>query len=120
MSKNPIILTLMFLLELAGLAAMIYWGWTQHEGILRVILAVGLPVLAAAIWGIFRVPGEPGDAVVAVPGALRLLIEAVFFITAILLLASAGQPTLALIFATLVVIEYAASYDRIIRFVRGR
>jgi hypothetical protein len=68
MANNPINLLVRFILELAGLFALGYWGWTQHTGALRILLAVGLPLLAAAIWGVFRVPGHPGNAPVAVPG----------------------------------------------------
>jgi hypothetical protein len=116
MSKNPLVLTLMFLLELALLFALGYWGWTQHEGIARILLTIGLPLVAAVLWGVFRVPGEPGDAIVAVPGAVRLLLELGLFALAILLLASAGQTTAATLFGGLVVLEYALSYDRIRRF----
>lgn len=116
MSKNPIVLTMMFLLELAMLAALAYWGWTQHSGLLQILLAIGAPVLAAVLWGVFRVPGEPGDAVVPVRGWVRLLLELGLFAVAVGLLYSAGQTTAALIFGGLVVLEYVLLYDRNIRF----
>jgi hypothetical protein len=116
MSKNPLVLTLMFLLELAMLAALAYWGWTQHEGLLRVILAVGVPLAAAVLWGVFRVPGEPGDAIVPLRGIIRLLLELGLFALAVILLLAANQPTTAMILGGLVVLEYALSYDRIYRF----
>jgi hypothetical protein len=117
MSKNPLLLTLMFLLELALLAALAYWGWTQHEGILRVLLAIGLPVGAAVLWGVFRVPGEPGNAPVAVRGLVRLALELGLFALAVILLLAANQTNAALIFGGLVILEYGLSYDRIYRFV---
>ncbi len=120
MSKNPLVLTLMFLLELALLAALGYWGWTQHEGLLRVLLAIGLPLVAAVLWGVFRVPGEPGDAVVAVRGLVRLALELGLFALAVILLAASNQPTTAVILGGLVVLEYALSYDRILRFIREK
>jgi hypothetical protein len=110
-SKHPINLALRFFLELAGLAAMAYWGWTQHEGILRVLLAVGLPVLAAVLWGVFRVTGYPNKSVVETPGPVRLLLEFAFFGSAVALLFAAGQTTTATIFAVLLVIHYVTSYD---------
>jgi hypothetical protein len=116
MGKNPIVLLMMFLLELALLAALGYWGWTQHTGILQILLAIGAPVLAAVLWGVFRVPGEPGDALVAVRGWVRLLLELGLFAVAVILLASAGQTTAAAIFGSLLLLEYAVSYDRIRRF----
>jgi hypothetical protein len=117
MSKNPLLLTLMFLLELALLAALAYWGWTQHEGILRVLLAISLPVGAAVLWGVFRVPGEPGNAPVAVRGLVRLAIELGLFALAVILLLAANQTNAAIIFGGLVILEYGLSYDRIYRFV---
>ncbi|MCI0714312.1 MAG: YrdB family protein, partial [Chloroflexi bacterium] len=77
MSKNPLNLALRFFLELAALYAMGYWAWTQNEGLLRIVLTIGLPLVAAAMWGVFRVPGDPKDAPVAIPGWLRLVLEAV-------------------------------------------
>lgn len=71
------------------------------------------------LWGVFRVPGDPGDAPVAVPGPVRLLLEAVFFATAVVLLDAAGQSNTALVFGSIVVLHYLASYDRVIRFLRG-
>jgi hypothetical protein len=118
MSKNPLVLLLAFLLELAGLAAMFYWGWTQHDGILRWLLAIGLPVIAAAIWGIFRVPNDPGPATVAVPGILRLGIEFTFYAVAVLLLVAAGAAQAALMLAALVVLQYALSYDHLLWKIR--
>jgi hypothetical protein len=51
MSQNPINLAVRFLLELVGLYAFGLWGWTQHAGFLRYLLVIGLPVVAAALWG---------------------------------------------------------------------
>ena len=49
MGQNPINLALRFFLELAGLYCMGYWGWTRHNGVLRYLLVIGLPLLAAGI-----------------------------------------------------------------------
>jgi hypothetical protein len=111
-------LTLRFLLELAGLFALGYWGWTQHEGLLRVLLALGLPLLAALLWGMFRVDNDPGKAPVRVPGWLRLLLETAYFGGSVLALAAAGQPTAALALGALVLFNYAAMYDRLFWLLR--
>jgi hypothetical protein len=87
-----------------------------HDGAWRFAWAIGLPLIAATLWGVFRVPGDPGDAPVAVPGAIRLLLEFLFFGTAVWCLFDAGHPTLALIFGGIIFLHYAASYDRIVRF----
>ena len=114
MSNNLINLLLRFLLELAALFAMGYWGWMQHEGILRVLLAVGVPLIAAALWGTFRVDNDPKKAPVKVPGVVRFLLEMVFFATAVTLLAAANQTSAALVFGAVVLFLYAISYDRIL------
>lgn len=78
MANNPVNLALRFVLEMAALAALGYWGWTQHSGIARWAWTLGLVIGAAALWGTFRVPDDPGSAPVAVPGIVRLLLEAAF------------------------------------------
>ncbi len=53
-------LTLQFLLELATLAALGYWGVATDGGsFAKVALAVGPPLLAAIAWGIFGSPNAP-------------------------------------------------------------
>jgi hypothetical protein len=119
MSENPANLALRFLLELAALAALGYWGWVAHDGASRWAWTVGLVVGVAAIWGVFRVPGDGGPPVVAVPGWVRLLIEAAVFGAATAALIAAGRTTLGVVFGGIVVAHYAISYDRIVRFLRA-
>lgn len=116
MANNPINLTLRFILELVGLFALGYWGWTQHSGLYRWLLAIGVPLLAAVLWGTFRVPNDPGKAPVAVPGWVRLLLEAAYFTSAVLAFYASGKSTWALVFGLVVIVHYAVSYDRIIKF----
>lgn len=113
LSLHPLNLAFRFLLELAALAAFGYWGWTQHEGFLRPVVAVGLIILAAVMWGTFRVPGDPGKAPIAISGRVRLLLEFVFFGSAVGLLAAADQSQVAIIFGVVTLIHYLISYDRL-------
>lgn len=113
MSQHPVKLFFAFVFELVLLAALAYWGWTQNEGLLRVVLAVGAPLLAAVLWGVFRVDGDPKKAPVAIPGVLRLLLELALFASGVIALAAAGQSTLAAVFGVLVVLQYLTSWDRI-------
>lgn len=113
MGSHPINLGLRFLLELAAWAAMGYWGWTQHQGGSRFLFGIGLPLVAMVLWGTFRVPDDPGNAPVPVPGALRLALELAEFGLAAALLIAAGRQVLGVGLAVLVVLHYAASYDRI-------
>ena len=61
MGSHPLNLTLRFLLELAALIGFGYWGWGAAAGPLRWLLALGLPLLAAVLWGTFAVPDDPSD-----------------------------------------------------------
>ena len=49
-------LALKFLLELAALAALGLWGASIADGAAAVVLAIGLPALAAGLWGTFAAP----------------------------------------------------------------
>ncbi len=120
MADNPIVLAVRFLIELAALFALGYWGWTQHTGALRVTLTIIVPLLAAAAWAIFRVPGRPADAPIPVPGLVRLLLEALYFGGAIWALYASGRPTWGLILAIVVIVHYVASYDYIIQLLAVR
>ena len=116
MGSHPINLALRLLLEIAAFISMAYWGWTQHTGFQRYAWAIGLPLVWAVLWGTFNVPDDPSrssKAPVRVPGFMRLLLELVFFGTGVWALYAADQPLWSLIFAMLVVIHYALSYDRI-------
>lgn len=113
MSKNPINLALRFFLELAGLAAYAIWGWTQHTGVMRFVWAIGLVLLTASAWGIFRVDDYPGKAPVRVPGVVRLLLEILYFGAAVWLLIAAGFRTLGIIFGVITLLHYVASYDQV-------
>jgi hypothetical protein len=93
---------LRFLLELAGLAAVAYWGVTVGDGLLQqVSLAVGAVVLLAGVWGLFVAPkagrrlGDP----------LRLVVELVVFGVAVGALLSVGAVVVGLVFGVLVVVS---------------
>lgn len=116
MGSNPINLAFRFILEIAALFALGYWGWTQHDGYWRFVWTIGLIVLAAVIWGTFNVPDDPGrsgKAPVPVPGAVRLVIELAFFAAGTWAFFAAQRPLWCLALGILTVIHYALSYDRI-------
>ena len=119
MGSHPLNLAIRFLLELTALVALGIWGWQQgHNGYawLGYVLAMGLPIMAAAIWGIFNVPDDPsrsGKAPVIVAGTLRLLIELTFFSFACWALYDLGYTTFCMVLGGVVVVHYLVSYDRI-------
>ena len=123
MGSHPLNLALRFLLEIAALVAIGYWGFSQHAGIWRFIIGIGGPLLAAVLWGTFAVPDDPsrsGRAPVPVPGILRLLLELSLFGFAAWALYDAGSTVLALILAGLTIFHYALSYDRVNRLLRQK
>ncbi|MCP4419513.1 MAG: YrdB family protein [Chloroflexi bacterium] len=123
MGSHPINLAVRFLLEIAGLIAIGYWGWHQGEGGLSIIFAIGLPVIAAGLWGTFAVPEDPsrsGKAPVPIPGILRLALETAFFGFATWTLYQVGAPLLGLILVIVVLLHYAFSYDRLLWLAKQR
>lgn len=114
MSSHPINLTVRFLLELTALAIVGYWGWNKGEGWFRFLLAIGLPLVMAVLWGVFRVPNDPGSAIVAIPGILRLFLELSIFSFAVWALTDTHHYSLAWIFGIITFIHYATSFDRLL------
>lgn len=116
MSQNPLNLLMHFILELLALYALGYWGWQQPAGAMRWLLGIGLPVGAAIVWGAFRAreSQHAGKGLVVIPGALRLLLEILFFGGATWALCIAGQQTWAFILGAVVLLHYILSYDRLI------
>jgi F0F1-type ATP synthase assembly protein I len=113
MSSNPINLAVRFLLEISALASMSIWGWDKGERILRFVLAIGIPLIAATIWGTFRVPNDPKNAPVAIPDILRLVYEVIFFGFATWVLFDLNFIGLGWTILATLILHYALSYDRI-------
>ena len=123
MGSNPINLAIRFLLEMAALIAMGLWGWSQGDPWLRYILAFGIPIAAASVWGMFAVPGDPsrsGSAPVAVPGFFRLIIEISFFTFAVWAVYKLGYSRLWWMLALIISIHYIISYDRVFWLLRQK
>jgi len=118
MGNHPINLALRFLLELCALAAVGSFGWLRFDSWLpKWGLTVVLPLLFMALWGTFAVPDDPsrgGGAPIPVPGAVRLGLELVLFGGASLALQANGHLRLAVVFAAVVAVHYAVSWDRIV------
>ncbi len=116
MGSHPLNLTIRFLLELSALAAAGIWGWNQNDGWIRFLISFGIPIVLAAVWGIFAVPNDPsrsGNAPIDVPGVVRLAIELAIFAFATWALQDLGYLRTTWIFGIIVAIHYIISYDRI-------
>lgn len=112
---------LRLLLEVAALGAIGYAGWNLVENTLvSVVLVVALPFVAAAVWGLLRVDGDPAGKVAPIPvlGLIRLCIEVDFFAAAVILLAVVGQVIAAAILGALVMLHYLWGYRRVQWLVR--
>jgi hypothetical protein len=117
MSQNALNLAVRFLLELAALYAFGRWGWNQRADFMRYVLMIGLPLIAATLWGVFRVPGDAsanGNAAVAVPGWVRLLFEIAFFSFATFCFFDTGLRNAGWVFGAITLLHYILSYDRIL------
>ena len=117
MGSHPINLIIRFLLEIIALITFGIWGWKESDGWFRFVLAIGIPIILAAIWGTFAVPDDPsrsGAAPIATPGVIRLAIELEFFALATWSLHDIGWIKISLAFGIIVVLHYVVSYDRII------
>ena len=91
-------LALRFLLELAALAALAYWGSQAGATVLEnVILAVAAPLAFATLWGLLAAPKAPRR----LRDPWRLLFEAIAFTLAAIALAAADNAGLAGIFLVL-------------------
>lgn len=80
---------LIFLLELALLAAAGWWGFSLDAGWpVRLLAGLGAPLAIAVVWGLFCSP----RASVALPAPAKLSVQAACFVTGGVLLALAGRP----------------------------
>jgi hypothetical protein len=121
MGAHPANLVIRFILEMTALFAMGYWGWQQREDLVRYLLAVLVPLVAASLWGLFAVPGDAsrsGRAPVAVSGPVRLVVEVAFFTFGVFTAHQAVNPVFAVVLASGIALQYAVSYDRIVWLLR--
>jgi hypothetical protein len=112
----PALLALRAALETATLVAVGWWAWEAGYGVMRPI-AAALAVLAlSATWGLFGTPGDPARrawAPVAVPGAVRLIIELVAFVVAAWALSSLAGGVAGLAFAILATASVILGHRRV-------
>ena len=114
---------LRFLLELLALGLFGRWGFMCSEEPTRYVWMVGLPLLAAALWGTFTTTGDPSrgkDGPVPVSGVVRLSLEVVFFGSAVAACFSLYAATWAIGLAALICVHYAWAHARITWLLRQR
>ena len=100
-------LVLRFLLELGGLVSLAYLGWRSGGALpIRLVLAIGLPLGLVVAWGLVVAPGAHNP----IPQTARTMVGTALLLAAAVVLAAAGQPQLAVIFAMLVVVNQVLLY----------
>jgi len=114
-------LIIRFILELVMLGVIGYWGSRNGDGASKIILAVGLPLIAAAIWVTFAVPNDPsrsGKAPVPVPGIVRLFIELALFAISMLIIYSQISHIMGIIYGIVVLINYFIAHERLVWIIK--
>src|SRR5215213_4316046 len=97
-------LALRFVVELVGLGALAYWGWAQEQlgAMARVGLASVAPLALAVVWAVIVAPNTANG----LTQPQKNTIGTVLLIVAAAALALAGQPTAALAFGAVVVLNW--------------
>jgi Protein of unknown function (DUF2568) len=95
-----------FLLEMAMLVGLAFAGFSLADGALGWVLGLGLPLLAATLWGMFMAPRS--DRRVADPA--QLAIEVLLFGGAAALLLAAGEAAFGVALGALAAIHLALTF----------
>ncbi|MEU0782759.1 YrdB family protein [Streptomyces sp. NPDC006173] len=97
---------LAFLLELAALAFLSWWGFgTGGNAALRIVLGVGVPLAAIVLWGLFAAP----KARLRPALALVLLVKALVLVGSAAALYALGHHVAAIVMAVVVVANTAVA-----------
>lgn len=104
---RPVVYGLRFLLELAALVALGYWGVQTGTGLLaQVALGLAAPLFAAGVWGTFVAPKAP----YRLPDVARLALELLLFGAVTLALVDLGHLTAAGVVAGLAAVTSPATF----------
>lgn len=109
-------LILRFFLELAALAGIGVATFQVSEGVLAYLFTPIAVLIAATIWGVFNVPGDPsrsGHAPVAISGVARLILELIILFGGSFAFYLAGYVWIGLSHAGLTVLHYTLSGQRL-------
>ena len=91
-----------FLLELAAIGAVGFWGSQAVDPLpARIVLAVGAATALVVFWALVVAPKADN----AIPADVRVLVGSVVLLLAAGALAIAGQPALGLVFAAAVIVN---------------
>ena len=97
-------LGLAFVLELAALAALCWWGFDLSGATwVKLVVGIGAPIAAVIVWSLFAAP----RARYRLPIAMKLVVKAIVFGAAAAALIADGELVLGILFAVLVVANTA-------------
>ncbi|MCA9764039.1 MAG: YrdB family protein [Gemmatimonadetes bacterium] len=100
-------LAIRFLLELCGLGLLAYWGvQVGANALLKVVLGVGVPLMAAVFWASFVSP----KARFGGTRGVRLLLGLVVFLAAAAAWYGLGHTTAGIIFGLITILNTAVTY----------
>jgi hypothetical protein len=95
-------LALRFLLELAGVASLAYWGFHASGSTpVRIALAIAAPAVLVVVWAIVVAPGAEN----ALPQFQRMVIGTALLELAAVALAVAGQRTAGIVLGVLILVN---------------
>lgn len=95
-------LALRFMLELAVLASLGYWGFHLKARLfIKIVLGFGIPMLAAVIWAIYGAPGSVWE----LRASAHLLLELVIFGSAAAAIYVSGYRKIAIAFVLIVLLN---------------
>jgi len=101
-----------------------YLGYNLSDTtLIRLALAVLLPVAAMALWVVFRTPGDESagkEGFVAIPGWLRLIMELSLFLIAAFGAWWAGSRIAAETLLTFTVLHYVVTWQRVRWLLTGK
>ena len=95
-------LAVRFVVELLGMAFVGYWGFNLSDDLLvGLALGIGAAVAFAVVWGLFLAP----NANRGLTTRQRNILGTIVLLVAAAALAAAGQPTLAAVYAVVVIVN---------------
>ncbi len=98
-------LALRFIVELAAVGAVGYWGFTHTGlGLGRIVLGIGAPLALIIVWSLVIAP----DAANPLSQPQRDVIGTALLVLAAGAVAAAGYPTAAVVFGAVVVVNWIA------------
>lgn len=97
---------LRFLLELAALVSLGYWGFAEHDGVVPWLFGLGAPLVVAAVWGAFVAPKASHPTA----DPVRLLIEVAVFGSGVAALFAEDADVIAAVFEVLVAVYLALTF----------